>query len=109
MGFVSNSNGFEYRFGFLFEKSKGFKKLKDISLQKFDFEELLNKSPKISFKGLFGDKEYDFEIRKREKSLVFDLTVNGDEGIHLLCLYFHFFLDFHIVFVDRNVLCIGRE
>ena len=80
LGIVSNNNGFEYRFGFLFQKMSGFKKLMKTTLQKSDFEDLLSESPNISFKILFGEKEYEFVIKENKDSLANDLVVNGNPG-----------------------------
>lgn len=79
LGFLSNKNGFEYRFGFLFDRFL-FKRLKNIHLTDDDFEGLL-RSPNISFKAHFGDKEYEFLINKHKNSLANDLVVNGEEGL----------------------------
>ena len=80
LGIVSN-NGFEYRFGFLFDKKGGFKKLQSITLEKSNFEDLLVKNSNISFKALFDEKEYEFEIKENNQSLANDLVINGNPGI----------------------------
>ena len=78
MGFLSNSNGFEYRFGFLFERGGAFLRLNNLSVEKF--EDLLQNKPNISFNAIFGGKEYNIDI-KPNKSSTNDLTINGSEGI----------------------------
>ena len=80
LGFLSNNNGFEYRFGFMFDRFI-FKRLTEIHLDKHKFEELL-KSPNIAFKAQFEDKEYEFLINKNNKSLANDMVVNGNEGMY---------------------------
>ena len=81
LGFLSNKNGFEYRFGYVFDRFI-FKRLTDIQLNKQNFEDIL-KNPNIAFKAQFEDREYEFFINKRDNSLANDLIVNGNEGLNI--------------------------
>ena len=83
LGFLSNNKGFEYRFGFVFDRFI-FKRLTNLQLNKQNFEELLE-NPNIAFKAQFGDKKYEFLINKRHNSLANDMIINGNEG---LCFFY---------------------
>ena len=83
MGILQNTNGFEYVFGFLSTKHKGFQKLSHISISKSEFNDLVTKRPNISFKATFGDKEYEIDIKDNDNSLANDLTINGVPGIQI--------------------------
>ena len=79
LGLLSNNDGFEYRFGYVFDRFI-FKRLTEIHLDKQIFGSLLQNS-NISFNAQFEDKELQFIINKNSKSLADDLLVNGNEGL----------------------------
>ena len=84
LGFLSNNDGFEYRFGYVFDRFI-FKRLTNIHLNGNIFEDLL-KSPNIAFKAQFEDKEYEFLINERNNGLANDLIVDDNKGRYSYCI-----------------------
>jgi len=80
LGFIFNENGLKYRFGYLFQKKGRFLKLKNLSLNGPDFEDITEKDL-IHFKATFDDKDYNFVIEKHGNSFAKRLLINESEGM----------------------------